>query len=107
MKKLTFIIIAIIIAIVFGIAGYMIGINSDKSSNVVGIYHSNSWNGQEATLVLNEDGTCKYPTGNTGIWTKENDVIHIDLGDTLKIHDAMIVKDGVILYDVMFQKMSK
>ncbi|HEX2944945.1 MAG TPA: hypothetical protein VHT96_03210 [Clostridia bacterium] len=125
MKKLSVLIVIIIVAIVFGVAGYMIGVNSNTSSSAVGIYHSDSWNGHEATLVLNADDTCKYPTGDKGTWTIENNIIHINLGNTntvsndidatstatasntTDIHDATIVKDGVILHDVMFQNMSK
>jgi hypothetical protein len=124
MKKLSILIVIIMIALVFGVAGYLIGVNSNTSSNAVGIYHSNLWSGREATLVLNADGTCKYPAGSKGTWTIENKIIHINLGNTntvsndvnatstattsntTNIHDAMIVKDGVILHDVMFQKMS-
>lgn len=124
MKKLSILIVIIMISIVFGVARYLIGVNSNTSSKAVGIYHSSLWNGREATLVLNGDGTCKYPTGSKGTWTIENNIIHINLGNTntvsndvnatstattsntTNIHDATIVKDGVILHDVMFQKMS-
>lgn len=124
MKRLSIFIVIIMIAIIFGVAGYLIGVNSNTNSNAVGLYHSNLWNDREATLVLNADGTCKYPTGSNGTWTIENNIIHINLGNTntvpndvnvtstattsntANIHDATIVKGGVILHDVMFQKVS-
>lgn len=119
MKKLSILILGLMISIVFGVGGYLIGVNSKTSSNVVGIYHSYSWNHGEATLVLNADGTCKYPTGDMVNWTKENKIIHIHFGNENKpaIHlnatkdmthynDATIVKDGLILHDILFQKMS-
>lgn len=91
MKKLNVILICIIVALIFGIVGYIIGINmryipkNSSLSNVnieekiVGTYYCTTWNGHEAVLTLYKDGTCDYPTGNNGTWTVEKNTIHIDI----------------------------
>lgn len=96
MKKVTVILLCIIVALVSGIIGYIIGINTAKpimtvADNItpveeltpeekcVGTYYCSTWNGSRATLVLNADMTMKYPTGSTGTWSVEGDKIHLYL----------------------------
>lgn len=151
MNKTNIILICIIISLVSGIAGYIIGVKITKiAPNVasnsttikeptaiekcVGTYYSSTWNGRNATLVLNEDMTMKYPTGSTGTWSLDGDKIHLyldgkDVKEMLKsfgINDvneldsnkvdipqtqnsgyiATIVNNGVMLNDNFFQKMN-
>ena len=74
MNKTNMILICIIIALISGIIGFVIGMNVKRSNsniisvkneekNLIGTYKTSSWNGKEAVLVLNEDGTMIYPTG--------------------------------------------
>ena len=151
MNKTNVILICVIIALISGIAGYIIGVNVTKTApavaenpapiqeltpeeKCVGTYYSSTWNGKNATLVLNADMTMKYPTGDTGTWSVEGDKIHLyldgkDMGEMLKrfgINDvneldsnrveipqvqntgytATIVNNGVMLNDHFFQKMN-
>ena len=112
--------ILIIVGISVGFAAGFIVNDIIESERVAGIYHSDNWNGKEATLVLNEDGTCRYPNGDTGTWTQEgNNIIIVlsrtkleNLGGTIgsgdgtstSYHTAFLVEDGVILYDNFFEK---
>lgn len=120
MKKICIILSLIICIILTFIVGVNIGKKeTNKTSelnNVVGIYHSYSWNNKEATLVINSDGTCKYPTGKKGTWQLKDEVIEINLGKvdyseiynggtiTDDIHNATIVNNGVLLHSVLFNK---
>jgi len=91
--------------------------NKEEGQSVIGTYFNENWNGRNATLVIKEDGTCKYPTGSTGTWTLEDGVIKINLGKidmtgvypggTIQddIHNASVMKNGVILHDHFFEKM--
>ena len=142
MKKLNIIMICIIVALVSGIIGYIIGINMKVDNNtyvsedanipsqsieekVVGTYYTTTWNGHEGVLTLYADGTCDYPTGSKGIWSVEDNTIHLDLDVSLDMlefynknaqesslingrdrHDAIIVNSGIILHDKFFQKMN-
>ena len=113
--------ILILVGISVGFAAGFIVNDIIESERVAGIYHSDNWNGKEATLVLNEDGTCRYPNGDTGTWTQEGDNIIITLqiskltgfpSSTIeegketvpRYHTAFLVEDGVILYDNFFEK---
>ena len=104
---------AFIIAIVFTFIGYSIGIqsnnnlkvDSEKDTSIIGIYHSPSWNGREATLALNEDGTCKYPGYGTteASWNQTDDgKIFIELEGNK--YEVTIVDNGVILHEKLFVK---
>jgi len=123
MSKLKLIFIFIIIAIVFCIFGFVLGRIMPKKESVIGTYYCDNWNGSSATLVVNEDGTCKYPTGDAGKWEKDNKNINIFLQKSSIIsngssvaekkeneyndkHVAIIVDDGVILHDKLFKKVN-
>lgn len=144
MKKIKVTLICIIIALITGIIGFFIGLyarenstnnqnfsessNQDKQNAVVGTYYAPNWNGHEATLILNNDGTCKYPTGDTGKWNTDGEKVYITLDYSDEIlnfynsigeeyssnienitslkdtHDAIIVNFEIILHDKFFQK---
>lgn len=127
MNKKVIIIICLLIAIISGLIGYIIGDklsdnqNSNSSSNksLVGTYYCQDWNGSTATLVLNEDGTCKYPTGSKGKWKTSENTVEIYLrnytaeysnsnndSDYSDKHEATIVNNGIILHDKFFSKMN-
>ena len=55
-------------------------VNVEEINKVSGIYHTNNWNNKEATLELNKDMTCKYPTGrHTCKWTLSDNKVIITL----------------------------
>ncbi len=70
---------AIISSVVAAFAIGMIigGVNS--KDGVIGVYQSDSWNGGTGTLVLYEDGSCQYPSGNSATWVQNGDTISIML----------------------------
>ncbi|MBE6145065.1 MAG: hypothetical protein E7171_00425 [Firmicutes bacterium] len=115
MKKRVIIILSyFIVAILFCLIGFCIGINMDKNNNdkqiaeVVGIYHSDNWNNREDTLILNKDYTCKYP-GNITVcsWSINGAEITIQLQPSKiddGIHIATLVDNGIILHDHHFEK---
>ena len=82
MKKINIVSICVIIALVFGIIGFMIGINvngiSKNESNLVGTYKTNSWNGKEAVLVLQKDKTMIHPMGYNGTWLIDAGKVYIE-----------------------------
>ena len=96
MKNINVILICIIVALVSGIGGFFIGTNvkenittdsleikKDKNSdenNLVGTYKTNTWNGKEAVLVLNEDKTMIHPTGSRGTWLLEDGKLYVEFG---------------------------
>lgn len=93
MKKINIILIFVII-LILGIVGFIIGINmNDKATlnNIVGTYRTNTWNGKEAVLVLNEDKTCIYPTGSKGIWSVDNGKIYIEIEESYSYADGNLV----------------
>ena len=67
--KVLLLIILILIIIIFFLLKKInnncnneIEINANNSiKEMAGIYHNNNWNGNEASLYLYEDMTCKYP----------------------------------------------
>ena len=88
MKKVAIIICLLIIAIGI-ITLALLKINNKEqeeySDSLVGIYYNNNWNEKEVTLILNEDGTCKYPTGETDYkWSVSNKDILITKGEQEK-----------------------
>lgn len=120
----------LVLALIVGfIGGYFVNnITTTKETvaeqtaiEVVGIYHSSNWNNREATLVLNEDFTCKYPGGSQGTWNQEKNtikialpVMNLEITDTkveegikaerYDYHTAHVVEDGIILHDHYFEK---
>lgn len=80
MKKPVFIIIlavALIVAFFLGISVGKGNIGVNSKSSVVGVYKTDSWNGRTGTLVLYEDGTCQYPSGEEAKWVLKDDVVLI------------------------------
>lgn len=52
----------------------------DTSKGIAGIYSNNTWNGKGATLVINDDYTCEYPTGSYNCsWKVEGNTMTITL----------------------------
>ena len=119
--KRTVAILCIAIAFVVGIGGGYILANI-PNNDIVGVYYSEQWNGKSATLILDEDGTCKYPTGEMGSWKKDGETITIrlvsegestsSLGTSISssqlsydhTYTVYIVEDGILLHDCLFYK---
>ena len=125
MKKINIVSICVIIALVFGIIGFMIGINvngiSKNESNLVGTYKTNSWNGKEAVIALKSDKTMICPNGS-GTWTFEDGKLYIEYDfevpqitedgrqEYKKSHnkqEVTIVESGLMLSGHFFEKISK
>lgn len=113
MKKFFVIFIIAITCIALGI---FVGINmhdgvSIKDKKLVGTYKTSTWNGKDAVLVLKEDGTCIHPTGSSGTWNVEDDVVMIEFkssyeNDTSTTKQkATIVDKGLMLGTHFFEKL--
>ena len=102
MNKTNIVLICIIIALVSGIIGFIIGMNvkvnnetnsnstNTEEKNFVGTYKTNTWNGKEAVLVLNTDGTMIYPTGARGTWALEDGKLYVEFETTYSYADGEI-----------------
>ena len=83
--------------------------NSDSEINkAIGIYHNNNWNSREATLTLNKDMTCNYPsTSDSCKWTISDTTIKITLsGNKENVHEAILTNNGIVLHDHLFTKLN-
>ena len=82
-------------------------IQTEKKS-VAGIYYTANWTGGSATLILNEDGTCKHPLGMTGTYICKGDKVSLIFGNEAETsfveHVAYIVEDGIILQNHFLEK---
>ena len=68
MNKTSIIMLCIICVLVGGICGFFISnnmelnqsanSNQESKNDMVGTYKTTTWNGKDAVLVLNADGTC-------------------------------------------------
>lgn len=86
------------------LSGLLYGCTSSKPS-YEGIYWNSNWNGREATLILDENGGCKYPTTPNCEYWVEDDSIKLKLyGSDNDIHEAYVVDGGLILHDHFFEK---
>lgn len=78
-----------------------------------GIYLTDDWNGRNATIRLNEDGSCVTHMGDTGTWKYEDNKIIISYIYTYEFTDTTetktmyldVVKDGLIYSSMFFKKM--
>lgn len=75
-----------------------------EESSIDGVYYATSWNGREATLVLNSDGTCIYPFSSKpdATWTADDNMVTINYNGE---HKAIITDVGLILHDCLFTKL--
>ena len=125
MKKTYIIFLCLIIALVSGVFGFLIGINSNnsKSSNkdeesIVGTYKTNNWNGNEAVLVINEDNTFIHPNGYNGTWSIDGNKILLQYDYSYSYADgnivtnteknqqeAIIVDKGIMINTHFFEKL--
>ena len=119
MNKLSIVLLCIIFVLVGGICGFFISnhmnmnqdtsLNADSKNEMVGTYKTSTWNGKDAVLVLNADGTCIHPTGSKGTWSVEGDTLHLDIvfrsEDGVERRDATIVPSGVMLSGHFFEKL--
>ena len=63
--------------------------NNKEIIKAIGVYHNNNWNNNEATLILNNDMTCKYPNSSDECkWTILGKQI------TITLTYYMIMNDG-------------
>ena len=116
-NNLLWIFLVICVLIIGFLAGYLVAMQNPgrailtdnglrkNSSQAIGSYKSDSWNGGSAALVLKNDGTCLYPTGAYGTWTQENKKIKILL-DGASVHTAELVEGGIILHEKFFEKVN-
>lgn len=120
MSKTNVILICIIVALVSGIIGFIIGTNTrlsfnnsssnlqafeeDDSAKMVGTYKTNTWNGKEGILVLKEDKTAIYPTGQRTYWIYENNHLYLtsETGDNRQ--ELEIVDGGIMINTHFFEK---
>lgn len=69
-KKQMYIIISVIsvlVILILFLITIIVKISKDDSKpkiKGIGVYHNNNWNSNEATLILNDDMTCKYPSSS-------------------------------------------
>ncbi len=68
-KNKTVILLSSIILVLLVIITILLILLFNKNENysskgIAGIYSNNTWNGKGATLVINDDYTCEYPTGS-------------------------------------------
>lgn len=85
MKKISSILIGVIVAIVLFGAGYFVRGTLDKPlaekpseekmHTISGVYEceDGAWNGHRETMIIFDDGTYKAPTGHTGTWEQIDD----------------------------------
>ena len=113
-KKIMLLLSFCVVAIVFSIIGYFIGINingENKDKQIVkaaGIYNNKNWNNREATLILNENFTCQYPGGdNNCTWSIKVIEITIQLTPSTISdgkHSAILSDSGIVLHEHFFEK---
>ena len=112
MNKTSIILLCVVVALVSGIIGFVIGTKtiiceSDNSSSVIGTYRTNSWNGEEAVLVIKEDGTLIYPTGQRATWIYEDNHLYIpaitETGEE-KRQELELVDGGIMINTTFFEK---
>ena len=116
MKKPVKIAIAIAIVLSSALIGFLIGNN--LKFHVVGVYHNDSWNGKEASLILNKDGSCEYPSGGDATWKRDENQIIITVTSTGRImdgniqevsttstHICEIVNNGLVLHGHFFERL--
>ncbi len=121
MKKYIYIGITALLIIASFLVGMFLGKSTkgDLADKIIGVYQTDSWNGEPGVLVLYEDGSCQYPSGGTATWTTDNDVVYITLESAGTIangtietiiskseHEARIVENGLVLHDKFFKKVS-
>ena len=114
MKKSIVALFCVVCLLVGGIIGFLLGNQNPVAAenDFVGTYKTNTWNGKEAFLVLKEDGTCVFPTGDSGTWTVDNDKIIIDCpvlaipdANVSSIRNADVVPNGIMLSGHFFEKL--
>ena len=124
-KKNSNILIYSFICILWCIIGVFIGLAIDSAEEVVGIYHTYKWNGnQEAAIVLYEDQTCSFPSVDplyeqkTCVWNQKDKKIKLDIteqtADYIEGHylykeiekeaELTIVDDGFLYESTLFEK---
>ena len=104
-KSLIVIICLTVVAILSYTIGYRAAnIDNKKNKSVVGVYHFDKWNvNNTAVLLINEDGTCRLPTGSTGRWIQNGDTIKMFCTDVTENVD--VIENGVgIVYNGSFYK---
>lgn len=87
-------------------ATIMIGFTGCTSkNNATGTYRTLDWNGKEAFLVLNNDGSCEYPGSEevNAHWVQENEVVIITLTKDNSTHEADMVDNGIILHQAFLR----
>lgn len=104
------IVILLLIVVIIILAIQLKGNNPKKPSTnkVVGIYHTDNWNGKDATLVLNDDMTCKYPTNYGSCeWTISDNNITLKVTTDINTseHKATYTNSGIVLHDRVFTKL--
>jgi hypothetical protein len=114
MKKSNVAMLCVIFLLVGAIGGFFISnsLNSEPKNDMVGTYKTSTWNGKDATLVLNADGTCFYPSGCDGTWRVEGEKVVLDCPelavpslDISSIREATIVPKGILLSGHFFEKL--
>jgi len=82
LKKFIFAIIVVAALAVAFLLGMLVGKDGQgnhSKNSVVGVYQTDSWNGDTGTLVLYEDGSCQYPSGRSATWVLQENTVLITI----------------------------
>ncbi|MBQ3545375.1 MAG: hypothetical protein IJA34_10390 [Lachnospiraceae bacterium] len=96
MKKSIYACILFVAMIVAFVVGMLVGKDNHSKDDAVGVYQTNSWNGKIGTLILYEDGTCQYPSGENATWKLDGNTIHIKLESSYSIKSGST--KGIVIY---------
>ncbi len=100
---LIIIVCLVVTALVSYYAGYKKG--KEKHESAVGVYRFDEWDGdQTVVLVLNEDGTCTLPTGETGVWFQSKDTIKIISDNENNTVNMVGDAEGIVYNGFFFEK---
>lgn len=100
MKK-KHVIILLVVILVIGIISLVLCYKPEPSKRIVGIYHNDNWNNSEATISINEDGTCQHPSNSDRCeWSivEDNVVMKNFTEYTIEGYIDVYLEDNIILY---------
>lgn len=105
MKDVIIFVCLVVVAIIFYGVGYIAG--NKKHESAVGVYRFDKWNGNDTVvLVINDDGTCILPTGSTGRWIQNGDILKIFSNDEPEVVDVVTNGTGIGYNGFFFERVS-
>lgn len=91
-KCIIYTVISILVVLILILIVVILKLNKEDNKEIikgVGIYHNSNWNNNDATLILNDDMTCKYPNNSDDCkWAISNNKIIITLTYYMIINDG-------------------